>query len=342
MIETASNEATGAAKESSHQRPKDSQWSSLINDILNKKSETGDATIQPLTSWPMSCTAKKIFDTSLSKKEPVEETLTKESEESNEDESITEHPLVKKRKLISKDDGTLMKAEESNDTADNNINQENDDPLMKKRKLISTDDGTLMKAEESNDTADNNINQENDDIDRKQEGNNENDKNEDGSDDDSDDSDGNVLEREEGGSTDDDENDNNDNENISESGLKARLYRSGNNMKVYELNLDADEGLNNIDILKYIDVLKVPKFRGVFMRDELPERSNPVECGIVNLSAHKHLGTHWVSYAKIHNTCIYFDSFGRKTPLEIQKYLKTAKEFRNNIPVIERNTDIVQ
>ena len=39
---------------------------------------------------------------------------------------------------------------------------------------------------------------------------------------------------------------------------------------------------------------------------------------------------------------IYFDSFGQITPLEIQKYLKTEKEFKNNTPVIKRNTDIVQ
>ena len=78
------------------------------------------------------------------------------------------------------------------------------------------------------------------------------------------------------------------------------------------------------------------------MRDELPERINPVECGIVNLSPHEQLGTHWVCYAKVHKTRIYFDSFGRKTPLEIQKYMKTAEEFRNNTPVIESSADIVQ
>ena len=54
------------------------------------------------------------------------------------------------------------------------------------------------------------------------------------------------------------------------------------------------------------------------------------------------MGTHWVCYIKIHKSCIFFDSFGRKTPLEIQKYIKTAKEFRYNIPTIQRNTDIVQ
>ena len=124
--------------------------------------------------------------------------------------------------------------------------------------------------------------------------------------------------------------------------LKARLYTSGNNMKVFGLDLDADRALSNIDLLEYINLLKVPKFRGVFKIDELPKRINPVECGIVNLSPHEQLGTHWVCYAKFHKTRIYFDSFGRKTPLEIQKYIKTAKEFRNDIPEIERNIDIVQ
>ena len=68
-----------------------------------------------------------------------------------------------------------------------------------------------------------------------------------------------------------------DNENVSVKELKDRLYRRINNMKVYELDLDADKALNNVDLLEYIDLLKVPKFKGVFMRDELPERINPVE-----------------------------------------------------------------
>ena len=124
--------------------------------------------------------------------------------------------------------------------------------------------------------------------------------------------------------------------------LEDRLYRNVNNMKVYGLDLDADRGLTNVQILEYIDLLKVPKFRGVFMRDELPESVNTVECGIVNLSPHEQLGTHWICYAKIHNNRIYFDSFGRKTPLEIQKYLKTEKEFQNNIPVIQNSSNIIQ
>ena len=39
---------------------------------------------------------------------------------------------------------------------------------------------------------------------------------------------------------------------------------------------------------------------------------------------------------------VYFDSFGQITPIEIQKYLKTKREFDKGDEVIQRNTDIVQ
>ena len=39
---------------------------------------------------------------------------------------------------------------------------------------------------------------------------------------------------------------------------------------------------------------------------------------------------------------IYFDPFGQITPLEIQKYLKTKKEFESGKAVIQPNTDTVQ
>ena len=113
-------------------------------------------------------------------------------------------------------------------------------------------------------------------------------------------------------------------------------------MKVFELKLVADSALSNTELLKYIMILKIPKFRNVFHVDELPKKVNNVECGVVNLSSNDQIGTHWVCYAQIHKTRIFFDSFGRETPLKIQKYLKTDTEFKNNIPLIQRNTDIVQ
>ena len=62
----------------------------------------------------------------------------------------------------------------------------------------------------------------------------------------------------------------------------------------------------------------------------------------MNLCTAEGPGTHWVAYFKNGKKRVYFDSFGQITPIEIQKYLKTPSEFKNNSMVIERNTDIVQ
>ena len=113
-------------------------------------------------------------------------------------------------------------------------------------------------------------------------------------------------------------------------------------MKVYGLDIPSDKGLTNLEIEKYASELQIPHFRGVFMRDTLPAIPKQVECGIVNLNTSKQIGSHWVCYAKIGKTRTYFDSFGQDIPLEIMKYQKSAKEFKNEIPVIARNTDIVQ
>ena len=114
-------------------------------------------------------------------------------------------------------------------------------------------------------------------------------------------------------------------------------------MKVYEVVIPNDKALTNIDILRYVEELKIPNFRGVFMRDELPKKIKPIECGVMNFNNHEQLGSHWVCYMRTNqDNRIYFDSFGQITPLELQKYLKTEKEFKNNTPVIKRNTDIVQ
>ena len=127
-----------------------------------------------------------------------------------------------------------------------------------------------------------------------------------------------------------------DDDNISPDELKARLYSFDGNMKVFELNLDADKRLSKNDILKYAEELDIPYFRGVFERDGLPKSPNQKECGIVNLE------NHWVCYTKIYNTRCYFDSFGRKTPVEIEYYLKTAEEIKNNSPIIFRSGYMVQ
>ena len=113
-------------------------------------------------------------------------------------------------------------------------------------------------------------------------------------------------------------------------------------MKVYGIEIPSDRGLTNLEIENYAVKLQISSFRGVFMRDTLPAKPKRVECAIVNLNTSKEIGSHWVCYAKIGKARIYFDSFGQEVPIEIMKYLKSSKEFKNDVAVIARNTDIVQ
>ena len=113
-------------------------------------------------------------------------------------------------------------------------------------------------------------------------------------------------------------------------------------MKVFELDISSDRGLTNFDIEHYVKMLGIPYFRGVFMCDELPLKPQSLECGIMNFNRSDELGTHWVCFVRNHDTRIYFDSFGQITPMEMQKYLKTNKEFNRKKSVIQRNSDIVQ
>lgn len=69
--------------------------------------------------------------------------------------------------------------------------------------------------------------------------------------------------------------------------------------------------------------MKIPNFRGVFMRDALPKQIKPIECGIVNLDDKEKDGSHWTSYIKNKNV-VYFDSYGNlKPPLDLIKYFNT-------------------
>ena len=115
-------------------------------------------------------------------------------------------------------------------------------------------------------------------------------------------------------------------------------------MHVYELDIPARKGLTNIELEKYASELKIPHFRGVYMKDTLPTRPpQKTECGIVNMNKMSQAGSHWVCYAKFpHSVSIYFDSFGQNVLEEVKRYLKTEREFKNNSPVIARNTDVVQ
>ena len=80
--------------------------------------------------------------------------------------------------------------------------------------------------------------------------------------------------------------------------------------------------LSNFDLLKWIDFLKIPNFKGIFARDEVrPQEHSPC---IINLDELENAGTHWVCCAPGKKALWYFDSFGMGFP----------QEFKSSKPVI--------
>ena len=96
------------------------------------------------------------------------------------------------------------------------------------------------------------------------------------------------------------------------------------------------------DILRYVQRLRIPNFRGVKMRDELPSKPWKVESGVLNLNTHKQKGSHWIAWYKDNKDRYYFDSFGEPPPFEILQYLKTNRELEFDLPAIKQNAVTVQ
>ena len=96
------------------------------------------------------------------------------------------------------------------------------------------------------------------------------------------------------------------------------------------------------DILYYARILNILNFTGVKMRDELPLNPGFKECGILNLEPHTEQGSHWTAWVKDGKERYYFDSFGERPPVELERYLKSDKELKNDQPVIKRSAITVQ
>lgn len=78
--------------------------------------------------------------------------------------------------------------------------------------------------------------------------------------------------------------------------------------------------------------MKIPYFRGVFMRDTLPS-TGPWrnESAILNTDSSVSSGTHWVAFKKRNRVVIYFDSYGNlRPPIELQEYLKNCIIYYNH------------
>ena len=81
--------------------------------------------------------------------------------------------------------------------------------------------------------------------------------------------------------------------------------------------------LSQYDLMDIIKRLRIPNFKGVFMRDNLPKKTSvgKVECGILNLDSIHGQGTHWTCWLKKGAICYYFDSFGIDSPKEFDRYM---------------------
>ena len=104
------------------------------------------------------------------------------------------------------------------------------------------------------------------------------------------------------------------------------------------IEISTDKDMSILEIENYAKNLNIDHFQGVYDIDRLPDKHKEEECGIVRLTDDP---SRWACYYKDSRNCFFFDSLGRKTPLELQKYLKTERDFKTEKPVIQRNTFIL-
>lgn len=90
--------------------------------------------------------------------------------------------------------------------------------------------------------------------------------------------------------------------------------------------LPKDRPLTDKDLRYYAKVMRIPHFRGVYMRNKLPRKPNVNERAVVNLDDESGPGTHWVAYSKKGLDVLYYDSYGNlQPPVEIKEYLSGCK-----------------
>ena len=83
--------------------------------------------------------------------------------------------------------------------------------------------------------------------------------------------------------------------------------------------------LSNFDLMEWVKKLGLKHFRGIFSRDNLPQKIKK-EIGIINLDDTQGPGTHWVCYRNLDSIVEYFDPFGLIMPNEALKYFKSAEK----------------
>lgn len=108
-------------------------------------------------------------------------------------------------------------------------------------------------------------------------------------------------------------------------------------------NKNQPKPLSNFDILDLAEKMKIPHFKGVFMRDNLlkqnkkNQKPKTKECWILNQASEQTDGSHWCCLVKVYNKSYYFDSFGKlPPPLEIIDYLDNDTQLYYNAKKYQR------
>ena len=87
-----------------------------------------------------------------------------------------------------------------------------------------------------------------------------------------------------------------------------------------------------------------PRFKGVYSRDNLPERSSTEKkegAYVINLDEYSDIGTQWVVLYVRNNDATYFDSFGvNHIPKEIRTFINN-KNIKTNILRIQAYDSIM-
>ena len=82
-----------------------------------------------------------------------------------------------------------------------------------------------------------------------------------------------------------------------------------------------DIPLSNLDLLKWVDYLRISDFKGIFSRDS-KDHLHKRGCCIINLDDEVGNGTYWVATDIKGKKILYFDSFSMPPPTEFVSYAR--------------------
>ena len=98
------------------------------------------------------------------------------------------------------------------------------------------------------------------------------------------------------------------------------------------------EPLSNFQIIEKCKELKIKNFKGVFMRDELQNmEATPNECMIINTDHSSNEGTHWTCLFIKNGSSFYFDPYGFKPTVEVEKYCTKKPRYYSSFQIQKMN-----